>query len=369
MKRIAVVYGTRPESIKLAPVIMELKKVPNIEVLVVVTAQHREMLDMMNRIFGITPDVDFDLMRERQSLEDLSSRALKRLSSLYEEVEPDVVMVQGDTTTAFISALAAFYKRIPVAHVEAGLRTNDKYSPFPEEINRRLISHLATFHFAPTGKAAENLAREGITENVWITGNTVVDALLWMTKERRAELDTAFSKFLPNFNCGSRVLLLTMHRRENWGEPMKKALKAIRQVVEKEDDLLMVYPVHPNPVVKKIAFEVLKGVPNIVLTDPLDYLTLIAVMSRSCAILTDSGGIQEEAPSFGVPVLVLRETTERPELIENGFGKLVGTDPVRITEELKKLLRGEFSPEGKGNPFGDGKASKRIIEALVSHFR
>lgn len=367
MKRIVVVYGTRPEAIKLAPVIMELRKVSEFETVIVVTAQHRELLDMMNTIFGITPDVDLDLMKERQSLEDLSSRALKKLSELFDDLRPDLVVVQGDTTTAFIAALASFYKRVPVAHVEAGLRTNNRYSPFPEEINRRLISHLATFHFAPTKKAVDNLAQEGIKENVWITGNTVVDALFWMVNEKKEELEKAFLRVLPGFDGKTRLLLLTMHRRENWGEPMRRALTALKNLIEGRNDFLVVYPVHPNPAVKKVAYEVLEDVSNVFLTNPLDYLSLIAVMSKSYAVLTDSGGIQEEAPSFRVPVLVLRDTTERPELIESGFGKLVGTDPETIKSELKVLLNGGFSVSGEKNPFGDGKASKRIVEVLLSH--
>ena len=367
MKHAMVVYGTRPETIKLAPVVQKLKKSKHFRTTLVVTAQHREMLDQMNRVFGLKPDVDLDLMRERQTLWDMTAVVIEKMVAVYRSTQPDVVIVQGDTTTAFVSALAAFYLKIPVAHVEAGLRSGNIYSPFPEEVNRRLIGVVTSYHFAPTERARQNLFHEGIRENVWVTGNTVVDALLWLTEAKEHLLDECFRKLLNGTSDAGKIVLLTMHRRENWGEPMRRVFQMLKDLLLRRNDLLLVYPVHPNPVVRDLAHEIFQGVKNALLTSPLDYPTLVSVMMNAHLIMTDSGGIQEEAPTFKKPVLVLRDTTERPELIESGAGKLVGTDPSVILEELEKLLDDKAYYErfrATENPFGDGKASERIVDIL-----
>ncbi len=365
--KILVAFGTRPELIKLAPVIQELKRYPaEFNPLLVATAQHRGLLDQMLRLFGIKPDIDLNLMQPNQSLERLTSRVMLRVSRLLRESRPDLVMVQGDTTTAMVVALASFYLRIPVAHVEAGLRTYDPYHPFPEEINRRLISQVSSLHFAPTTRAAENLRNEGIPRrSVFLTGNTVVDALLYM-KPKIA------SRQLPvKLTPGSRLVLVTAHRRESFGEPLTRICQALLQLQQKFADIEIIYPVHPNPNVRKTVYSLLAKKPRIHLIRPLPYLDLLALMARAYLILTDSGGIQEEAPSFHKPVLVLRKVTERPEGIEAGVARLVGTETEKIVAAASRLLRDPRAYQKMttaANPYGDGRASKRICRYLRRYF-
>jgi UDP-N-acetylglucosamine 2-epimerase (non-hydrolysing) len=376
MKKILLVFGTRPEAIKLAPVINRLKRQKSrFAVIVCVTAQHRQMLDQVLSIFRISPDYDLDIMRKNQDLFDITTKSLKGLKEVFEKVRPDIVLAQGDTTTAFIAGLAAFYMKIPVGHVEAGLRTYDKYSPFPEEKNRHLLSVLTDYHFAPTQLSKSNLLREGIPdEKIWVTGNTVIDALLEVVRKqgqgsRRKVLEHYFKeKWNLEFNTqNSKLLLVTGHRRENFGEGFEHICQALRVIAEKRDDVVIVYPVHLNPNVQKPVKRILKGIKNICLIEPLEYEQFVFLMNRSCMILTDSGGIQEEAPSLGKPVLVMRNTTERPEGIEAGAVKLVGTDQNNIVEGALGLLENMVLYERMSksvNPYGDGRASERIADIL-----
>ncbi|MBC7327606.1 UDP-N-acetylglucosamine 2-epimerase (non-hydrolyzing) [bacterium] len=359
--KIVCVVGTRPDTIKMAPVIKKLQDDGRFIVKVLASAQHREMLDIVLRDFDITPDYDLNVMRKLQSLEDLSARLLKKIGKVIREESPDIVIVQGDTTTSFISALSAFYHKVPVAHLEAGLRTNDKYAPFPEEINRRLITHIADLHFAPTEKARDNLLREGIEkEKIFVTGNTVIDAL---------EIALQKPCQLPVKPKG-RFIILTIHRRENWGEPIERVARAIRRLLTEFPDLEVIFPMHKNPIVRN-AVKPLLRVERAYLLEPLPFIPFAHLMQNSYFILTDSGGIQEEASYIGKPVLILREVTERPEVIEAGCGLLVGTDEERIIEECRKLL---LYPEQyqrmakKVKIFGDGKASERVHQVLLSYF-
>lgn len=363
-KRIALIFGTRPEAIKMAPVYLALKN-SDLEPVVIATAQHREMLDQILSLFKIKPDYDLNIMKERQSLSELTSRLTAKIDEVYKKENFSATLVQGDTTSTFVGSLVSFYHKIPVCHVEAGLRTDNIYNPFPEEVNRRLNSVISTYHYAPTEKAKENLLKENTNEqNILVTGNTVIDALLCALKEKSERAKKIREKLgIEN----TKYILMTMHRRENWGKPMKDVMKAVKEILYEKKDYKLLFPVHLNPVVREIVYEELKGHENIILTDPLDYLPFISVMERAQLILTDSGGIQEEAPSLGIPTLVLRETTERPEAIEGGTAKLVGTDREKVREEALLLLNDEKEYKkmsGMNNPFGDGKASERIRDHL-----
>ena len=364
----AVVLGTRPEAIKLAPLILELRNREDFDCITVLTAQHRELSDEVLRLFGITPTYDLDLMQPGQSLFDLSARLLTGLRPVYEEERPDVVIVQGDTTTTFIASLAAYYLRIPVAHVEAGLRTADKHNPFPEEINRRLTSNLADLHFAPTETAERALLAEGVpAESIVVTGNTVIDALLHIIEKAPP------SDYLPaGPDPNRRWILVTSHRRENWGAPLESICLALRDLSELYDDIEIIYPVHPNPRVRETTSKLLAEVPSIHLIEPLEYLSFVHLMNAASFIVTDSGGIQEEAPSLGKPVLVIREKTERPEAVDAGTVRLIGTSRERIVEQACELLDSEASYDEmsrKHNPYGDGNACPRIADAILQRWR
>ncbi|WP_394138568.1 non-hydrolyzing UDP-N-acetylglucosamine 2-epimerase [Cytobacillus oceanisediminis] len=365
--KVMTIFGTRPEAIKMAPLVLELQKHPDhFESIVTVTAQHREMLDQVLTIFKVTPDYDLNIMKDRQTLVDVTTRGLEGLDKIMKEVKPDIVLVHGDTTTTFIASLAAFYNQIEVGHVEAGLRTWNKYSPFPEEMNRQLTGVMADLHFSPTAKSAENLLNENKrTENIFITGNTAIDALKTTVK------DEYHHEVLEKVG-DDRLVLLTAHRRENLGEPMRNMFKAIKRLVEEQNDIQVVYPVHLNPAVREIASEILGDDNRIHLIEPLDVIDFHNFASRAHLILTDSGGVQEEAPSLGVPVLVLRDTTERPEGIEAGTLKLAGIEEQPIYELATELLTDQAAYEKMAkavNPYGDGNASKRICEAIRYHFK
>jgi UDP-N-acetylglucosamine 2-epimerase (non-hydrolysing) len=366
-----VVFGTRPDAVKMAPVVHALRAHPGEFVpIVAVTAQHREMLDQVLALFAITPDHDLGVMTEQQSLVEITVRTLERLSAILPEVGPDLVLVQGDAAPSFVGSLAAFYRRIPVGHVEAGLRTADKYQPFPEEMYRRMTTVLADLHFAPTPVARDNLKREGVpSARILVTGNTVIDALLDVARRDSVPADAQLREVLGR--RGRRVVLLTSHRRENWGEPQRRIFRAVREVLDRFADLDLVFPVHPNPTVSQPAREILGAHPRAHLFAPLDYGANVACMKAASVILTDSGGIQEEAPALGRPVLVLRETTERPEGIAAGTARLVGTDPARIVDETVRLLtdaRAYAKMSRARNPYGDGHAAARIVAGLRHFF-
>lgn len=364
-RKVMTIFGTRPEAIKMAPLVLELQKYEDIESIVTVTAQHRQMLDQVLDIFGIQPHYDLNIMKERQTLVDITTRALAGLDDVMKKVKPDIVLVHGDTTTTFVASLAAFYNQIAVGHVEAGLRTWNKYSPFPEEMNRQLTGVLADLHFAPTAKAAENLRAENKPEqSIFITGNTAIDALKTTVRE-------AYTHSILQKVAGGRMILLTAHRRENLGEPMRNMFRAVKRLVEDYDDVQVVYPIHLNPVVRELANDILGNDERIHLIEPLDVIDFHNFAARAHIILTDSGGVQEEAPSLGVPVLVLRDTTERPEGIEAGTLKLAGTDEQTIYALASELLTDERAYEQMAkasNPYGDGWASKRIVEAIRYYF-
>jgi len=368
MIRVLSIFGTRPEAIKMAPLVKKLEKETNVESVVCVTAQHREMLDQVLEVFNIKPDYDLNIMRERQTLSDITVNALSGLYNLIEEIRPDIVLVQGDTTTTFAGALAAFYHRIPVGHVEAGLRTNDRYSPFPEEINRRLTGILATLHFAPTKRNRENLLKENVMGRIYVTGNTVIDALRYTVRD-----DYVFENPVlrnEDFSSG-RYILLTSHRRENIGEPLKNICRAVKRIVEKFDDVKVIYPVHMNPAVREIVFPILEDTERVLLIDPVNVIDMHNLMARCYLIMTDSGGIQEEAPALGKPVIVLRRETERPEAIEAGVAVLGGVEEEKIFEIAERLLTDEglYQKMARAvNPFGDGKASDRIVKAILHEF-
>lgn len=363
-RKIVCVVGTRPEAIKMAPVILALQKEPWVNVRVLATAQHRHMLDQVNQFFGIEPDIDLDIMRPNQALTTLTARLLLDLDDVLLSEKPDAVLVQGDTTTVMTVSLACFYHRIPIGHVEAGLRTWDMQNPFPEEANRVIAGILAKWHFAPTEGSRQNLLKEGVPENeILVTGNTVIDALL-MTASRDLEIGV-------DLDPQKRLVLVTSHRRENFGEPFRNICRALRTLAKTNPDVQFLYPVHPNPNIKAVAHEFLVGLPNFTLCEPLDYAPFIAAMKRAYIILTDSGGVQEEAPALGKPVLVLRDETERPEAVEQGVVKLVGSNYDRIVEEAQRLLDDESSYRAMArgvSPYGDGKASGRIVQALRQHF-
>lgn len=363
--RICITLGTRPEAIKLAPVIQKFQQTPGFDTQVVLTGQHREMVDQVMQLFDIQADRDLNIMQPKQTLSDITCRSLQGLQTLFAELEPDIVLVQGDTTTAFAAALAAFYQKIPVGHVEAGLRTDNILNPFPEEANRRLVSQITTLHFPPTDKSEANLAASGVSGTVVKTGNTVIDALQTVASKAPA-CD------VPGLDWEAhRVILSTVHRRENWGEPLQDIAKGFLQVLNTFEDVALLLPLHRNPTVREPLKAALESHPRTFLVEPLDYGQLVGAMRRCYLLLTDSGGLQEEAPGLGKPVLVLRETTERPEAVEAGTAKLVGTDPDVITAEAVKLLRDASAYDVMAraiNPFGDGKASERIVKAIQNYF-
>ena len=365
MIKVMTVFGTRPEAIKMAPLVKELKSREEIECIVCVTAQHREMLDQVLETFEITPDYDLNIMKQGQTLGDVTTRALQGLERVIKETKPDIVLVHGDTTTTFAGALAAFYNQVDIGHVEAGLRTYDKYSPYPEEMNRQMVTCMADMFFAPTELSASNLIKEGRDkEKIYITGNTVIDAMkTTVSKEYKSEI----FDWIGN----DRMILLTAHRRENLGEPMKNIFKAIMRIVNEFEDVKVVYPIHLNPKVREIANEIFNGCERVKLIEPLEVFDFHNFQNKSYIILTDSGGIQEEAPSLGKPVLVLRDTTERPEGIEAGTLKLVGTNEDTIYNETKLLLSDKLvydQMSKANNPYGDGFASKRIVDAIINKY-
>ena len=364
MKKVMLVFGTRPEAIKMCPLVKELKKRKSLQTVVCVTGQHRQMLEQVLDAFGVIPEYDLSIMKDRQTLFDVIANILDRIRTVLDKEKPDVVLVHGDTSTTFATALACFYLQIPVGHVEAGLRTYDIYSPYPEEFNRQAVSIISRFHFAPTELSKANLLREGKKEaSIYITGNTAIDALKTTVRKNYAHPDLEWA-------AGSRLIMITAHRRENLGEPMKHMFRAIRRVMDEHDDVKAIYPIHMNPLVRKIASEILGNDDRIRIIEPLDVLDFHNFLSRSYMILTDSGGIQEEAPSLGKPVLVMRNTTERPEGIEAGTLKLVGTDEKAIYENFKLLLEDTkaYDEMSKAsNPYGDGFACKRIADILEDH--
>jgi len=367
--KVMTIFGTRPEAIKMAPLIKELQKRNEIEAKVCITAQHREMLDQVLKLFDIKPDYDLDIMKERQSLSGITTRVMEGLDNIFAKKTPDIVLVHGDTTTTFAASLAAFYNRIKLGHVEAGLRTYNKYFPYPEEMNRKLTGALTDLHFAPTFTSKRNLLREGIDEkNIYVTGNTVVDAM-----EKTVEKDYIFEcSELNELNFkDKKVIMVTAHRRENWGEPLRNICKALKRIAQYNDDVEIVYLVHLNPVVGETVAEILSDVDNVHLLPPLDTKETHNLMHRSYMVVTDSGGLQEEAPHLGKPVLVLRDVTERPEAVEAGTVKVIGTDEDRIVEEALKLLHNDDyyrKMANAVNPYGDGKASIRIADAILYDF-
>lgn len=365
---IAVIFGTRPEAIKCAPVIKAIAKYPQAKVTCIVTAQHRAILDQVLELFDIKPDYDLNIMQANQTLSGITTRALNGLDEVLAKVRPDVVLVQGDTTTAFVAGLAAFYHKIPVGHIEAGLRTEHIYDPFPEEMNRRMLTRIATMQFPPTVLARENLLREGVSaKNMFLTGNTVTDALKIICEG----LPNGLPDDLVNIPTGQRMLLVETHRRENLGEPMAACCRAFLRIIEQHPDTELVFSVHPNPKVREVVMPMLSGKPRVHLLDPVPYPTLVRLQRESYLVMTDSGGIQEEAPSLGVPTLVLRNTTERPEGITSGNAVLVGTDEEAIVREASSLLTDKARYQRMSqaaSPYGDAHASERIIEAILHYF-
>lgn len=364
------VFGTRPEAIKMAPLLKSLQKNKNYKLVITVTAQHREMLDQVMNLFQLEADYDLDIMKSRQTLSGLSARIIKNLDSILNEEKPDLILVHGDTSSTFIASLTSFYNQIDVGHVEAGLRTHNKYSPFPEEMNRQLTGVLADLNFAPTRKAKQNLLKENKDEDkIFVTGNTVIDALFSVV-DQNYQFENKLLKNLDYEN--KKIILLTAHRRENLGEPMENIFRAVSDLTEQLDDLLVIFPVHLNPVIRELSKKMLADNEQIQLIEPLDYLPFVNLMARSDLILTDSGGIQEEAPSLGKPVLVLRDTTERPEAVEAGTVLRVGTDYEEIYQQSLSLLTDAEAYKKRAaavNPYGDGKAVERIIAALDYHFK
>ena len=362
MKKVMLVFGTRPEAIKMCPLVNELKTRSNITTRVCVTGQHRQMLDQVLRAFDVTPDYDLSIMKDKQTLFDVTANILLRIREVLEAEKPDVVLVHGDTSTTFVTALACFYLQIPVGHVEAGLRTYNIHSPFPEEFNRQAVGIIAQYNFAPTQMARDNLLREGKeARSIYVTGNTAIDALKTTVRDDYSHPELDWAK-------GSRLITLTAHRRENLGEPMRNMFRAIKRIVDEHEDLKVIYPIHMNPVVRQAAQDIFGDDQRIHIIEPLDVLDFHNLMARSYLILTDSGGIQEEAPSLGKPVLVMRDTTERPEGIAAGTLKLVGTGEERIYNEFKRLLTDEEAYQQMAhasNPYGDGFASKRIADILM----
>ena len=367
---LTLIFGTRPETIKMFPLISEIKKYPHlIDFKIVVTGQHREMLDQMLEIFKIIPDYDLDIMEQVQSLSQITKNSLIGIERILKKERPNMVLVQGDTTTTFAGALAAFYQKIKIGHIEAGLRTNNKYYPFPEEINRHLTSVLADLHFAPTAQSCKNLLSEGVKrEDIFICGNTVIDSLFLMIKKNHIFTEPLLrdKKIFEK-----KIILVTVHRRENWGEPLKNICQALIKLLDEHSDLFVIIPLHKNPEIRKTVNHILKDRRDILLLDTLDYGDMINLMSKIYIILTDSGGIQEEAPSLGKPIFVLRDETERPEAVEAGVVKLIGTNKERIVSEVNIILtnKDKYMEMAKRiNPYGDGKASKRIIKKILCYF-
>ncbi len=362
MKKIMLVFGTRPEAIKMCPLVNELKSRDNVKTVVCVTGQHRQMLDQVLETFGVTPDYDLSIMKTSQTLFDITTNILSGIKEVLEKENPDVVLVHGDTSTTFVTALACFYLQIPVGHVEAGLRTYNIYSPYPEEFNRQAVSIISKYNFAPTERSKNNLLKEGKAENsIFVTGNTAIDALKTTVKDDYTHPELDWAK-------GSRLIFITAHRRENLGEPMHHMFRAIRRVMEEHPDVKALYPIHMNPAVRKAAAEELSGLDRIHIIDPVEVFDCHNIMARSYLILTDSGGIQEEAPSLGKPVLVMRDTTERPEGIDAGTLKLVGTTEETIYQNFKRLLEDKSAYNEMAhaaNPYGDGFASRRIADILT----
>lgn len=363
--KVMTVFGTRPETIKMAPLVKELKTRPQIQTIVCVTAQHRQMLDQVLHAFNIIPDYDLNIMKQGQTLSDITSKVLNGLESVMKKERPDIVLVHGDTTTTFAGALAAYYQQVAIGHVEAGLRTYNKYSPYPEEMNRQMVGVLADLNFAPTEQSKQNLLKEGKNEKtIIVTGNTAIDAL-------KTTVRSDYTSELLQWAEGSRLIVLTAHRRENLGEPMRRMFRAIKEIIEKYSDIKMVYPVHLNPLVQEAARDIFGDDPRIRLVEPMEVVDFHNLLSRSYLILTDSGGIQEEAPSLGKPVVVLRDTTERPEGIAAGTLKLAGTDEHNIFSIVDELLSNKKKYEKMShasNPYGDGLASRRIVEAIIEWF-
>jgi UDP-N-acetylglucosamine 2-epimerase (non-hydrolysing) len=363
---LCITLGTRPEAIKLAPVIQKLRSLAEVKTHLVLTGQHKEMVDQVMALFQLKADRDLKIMKPKQTLTEITCNSLQGLEAIFAEIKPHLVLVQGDTTTAFAAALAAFYQKIPVGHVEAGLRTNDLFNPYPEEANRRLISQLTQLHFAPTKLAVENLHQSGVTGEVHQTGNTVIDALLTIANQKPECI-------VPGLEWEKyRVLLATVHRRENWGEPLENILEGFRLILDKFPDTALLLPLHRNPVVREPIKRILGDRQRVFLTEPLDYAQLVGAIQRCYLLLTDSGGLQEEAPSLGKPVLVLRETTERPEAVEAGTAKLVGTDSSSIFNAASKLLTSDTAYQQMAtaiNPFGDGKAAERISKIIQDYLK
>lgn len=361
MKKVMLVFGTRPEAIKMCPLVNELKTRKGIEIVVCVTGQHRQMLDQVLKAFSVVPDNDLSIMKDRQTLFDVTTNILERIKNVLEEAKPDVVLVHGDTSTTFVTALACFYLQIPVGHVEAGLRTYNIYSPYPEEFNRQAVGIISQYNFAPTEMSKNNLLKEGKkAENIYVTGNTAIDALKTTVRDDYSHSEMEWAN-------GSRLIMITAHRRENLGEPMHHMFRAIRRIMDEHPDVKAIYPIHMNPVVRQTADEELGGCDRIRIIEPLDVLDFHNFLARSFMILTDSGGIQEEAPSLGKPVLVMRDTTERPEGIAAGTLKLVGTDEEVIYKNFKELLESEaayYAMAHASNPYGDGHACERIADIL-----
>ena len=368
--KVMTIFGTRPEAIKMAPVVLELQKYPDlVQPIVAVTAQHRQMLDQVLNIFAIEPDYDLDIMSQGQTLFDITSKSLVGLNKVFDEAQPDLVLVHGDTTTTFAGALAAFYRQIPVGHVEAGLRTGNKYSPFPEEMNRKLTGSLTDLHFAPTDTSKANLRAENVAENaIFVTGNTVIDALQQVVKRPISKdfTDNVLAK------CrGKRIILVTTHRRENLGEPMRNVYKALRRILEEHDDTIAVFPIHCNPKVRQVAKEELSGIENIIMIEPMEYEDFAQLLDSAYLVMTDSGGIQEEAPSLAKPVLVLRDTTERPEAVQAGTVLLVGTDYEAVYSATARLLADKTFYDNMANacnPYGDGHAAERIVQYILHKY-
>lgn len=366
--KVMSVFGTRPEAIKMCPLVKKLESCPDIHSVVCLTGQHREMLDQVMQIFDVRADYDLQIMRPVQTLTSITVDILSKIEEIYIKERPDIVLVHGDTSTSFAAALAAFYQKIPVGHVEAGLRTYNPYSPFPEEMNRCLTGRLATVHFAPTQKNAENLRAEGITEQVYITGNTVIDAFHSTIKKNYQFKSSDLSSITF---AGRRTILMTAHRRENIGQPLEDICKAVRRIIADFPDVQIVYPVHPNPKVRNIIYKNLGNLERVYLTDPLDVEDMHNLMAKSFLVLTDSGGLQEEAPALGVPVLVLRTETERPEAVEAGTVEVAGVEENAVYAKVAALLADRSLYEKMANavnPYGDGYASKRILEALLAYF-
>ncbi len=367
--KVITIFGTRPEAIKMAPLVKELEKNPNIENKVCVTAQHRQMLDQVLDLFDITPDFDLNIMQSKQTLTGITTRVLEGLEDIFEKENPNLVLVHGDTTTTFAGALAAFYQKIKVGHVEAGLRTFDKYFPFPEEMNRKLTGSMADLHFAPTAGSKSNLLREGIDEkDIFVTGNTVIDAMEFTVEDSYVFNNVELNGIEYN---KKKVIMVTAHRRENWGDGIENICNALKRIVEENNDVEIVYLVHLNPVVKDVVYRILGGVPRVHLLPPLDTKETHNLMNRCFMVMTDSGGLQEEAPHLGKPVLVLRDVTERPEAVKAGTVKLVGTDITTILNAANELIRNsaEYDKMSRAiNPYGDGKASERIVHAILNYF-